>query len=608
MKDLSVVQRLLLAVLLPILLIFSIIASLVYWQVSRSTHDMIKLSAVQGVEAHAQEIARWFDSYRLWLRAVTQNEDLWTQELDSVKDWLNKNAFKDSNLLAITFVNLSGEGITYLAGSKDFGHAKLSDREYFQELIVKQSSKEYVSNVLIGRVNKKASVIIARAIENQEKKRTGLLLVAIALEEFNQITSGMKLTANGYGWVVDGEGLLVAHPSQELRLKMKLQDGDKFNYKGLGEIGKKIQNEKNLKTETFEIINDQGESLFVVWTSIPRTPHWALGMSNKAKDLNAPLMQLLTILLILFAAAFVFLSAIIVILSRRELFPLKRIVAFVKEIQEGNLSARIEQKYLQKKDEFGTFGNSIQEMAEHLKKTFVSIHDTAQDLRLSSKMLTKASGSLSSGSSEQAATIEEVTSSVLQIAGSIKNNATNSKKTQEISLRSSQKGDKSGKSVSKTVASMQQISEKISIVQEIANQTRLLSLNASIEAARAGDAGKGFAVVASEVSKLAELSSAAAKEIEELTSSSVAIANEAGQELAEFLPEIEEAANLMETMAVSNYQQEKSIEQINTSLQQVNEVIQRNAAQAEELAATANDSAEQAENLHQALSYFRIDR
>ncbi len=132
-----------------------------------------------------------------------------------------------------------------------------------------------------------------------------------------------------------------------------------------------------------------------------------------------------------------------------------------------------------------------------------------------------------------------ITESISNITEAIQLNSVNAKQTEEIATKSAQAAQKTGDAVKGTVDSMKQIAEKINVIQEIANQTSLLALNATIEAARAGEHGKGFAVVATEVQKLAELSRNAANEIDELSKSSVEIANEAGDLLVKLVPEIE---------------------------------------------------------------------
>ncbi len=234
-----------------------------------------------------------------------------------------------------------------------------------------------------------------------------------------------------------------------------------------------------------------------------------------------------------------------------------------------------------------------------------SIEVSSSNVSAGSEQISSSSEELSQGANEQAASVEEISSAVEEMTATIRQNADNAGQTERIASKSATDARESGEAVRHTVQAMKNIAEKISIIQEIARQTNLLSLNASIEAARAGDHGRGFAVVASEVQKLAERSQVAAAEISELSGSSVSIAEKAGEMLQKLVPDIQKTSELVAEINAASGEQANGAQQINTAIQQLNSVVQQNASSAEELAATAEELSAQTVHMQEAINFLK---
>jgi methyl-accepting chemotaxis protein len=251
-------------------------------------------------------------------------------------------------------------------------------------------------------------------------------------------------------------------------------------------------------------------------------------------------------------------------------------------------------------------GQAFREMSAKLRQTIADLHTSARTLALAAAQVAATSQALSNGTGEQAASVEEASSSLEQMTASIGQNAANSRLMEQMANRSADDAQQSGGAVRETVGAMRGIAERITIVEEIAYQTNLLALNAAIEAARAGEHGRGFAVVAAEVRKLAERSQTAAKEVRGLAGSSLQVAERSGQLLGDLVPAIKKTAEIVQEVAAASDEQASGVDQINRAMARVDEVAQRNASAAEELASTAQELAGQSDTLRRTLEFFRL--
>ena len=243
---------------------------------------------------------------------------------------------------------------------------------------------------------------------------------------------------------------------------------------------------------------------------------------------------------------------------RQMVLSLREKSQLAKSIAEGDLT--VQGRVVSDED---VLGRALEQMVEKLRTVATEGKLGAENVSAGSQQLSAITEQMSQGATEQAAAAEEASSAMEEMASNIRQNADNAAQTEKIALKSAEDARQGGEAVSETVRAMREIAEKISIIEEIARQTDLLALNAAIEAARAGEHGKGFAVVASEVRKLAERSQTAAGEISKLSTSSVEVAEKAGNMLSKLVPDIQKTAELVQEISAASNEQNAGAEQIN---------------------------------------------
>ena len=281
---------------------------------------------------------------------------------------------------------------------------------------------------------------------------------------------------------------------------------------------------------------------------------------------------------------------------------LKKQATVAEKISGGDLTVKVE-----KASDKDQLGHALQNMANKLREIIGQVQNAIENVSTGAQAMSASSEEMSQGASEQAAAAEEASSSVEEMNANIRQNADNALQTEKIATQASKDAQDGGEAVNQTVGAMRNIAEKIMIIEEIARQTNLLALNAAIEAARAGEHGKGFAVVAAEVRKLAERSQVAAGEINDLSTSSVDVAEKAGSVLQTLVPNIQKTAELVQEISAASREQDAGAEQISKGIMQLDTVIQQNASSSEEMASTAEELSSQSEQLAEMISFFVMD-
>ncbi|WVL75220.1 methyl-accepting chemotaxis protein [Xanthomonas campestris pv. campestris] len=296
---------------------------------------------------------------------------------------------------------------------------------------------------------------------------------------------------------------------------------------------------------------------------------------------------------------------------------LEALSAVLRAIAAGDLTTRMQGEFhgvfARMRDDANATVSQLADIVGRIQRSTDTINDAASEI---------ASGNqdLSQRTEQQAANLEETAASMEELTSTVRNNADHARHANQLVLGAVQVASQGGEVVSQVVGTMagiqaasKKIADIISVIDGIAFQTNILALNAAVEAARAGEQGRGFAVVASEVRTLAQRSAGAAKEIKQLIDDSVQrvehgnqLVGQAGQTMQEIVSSVQRVTDIMGEISAASQQQSQGIEQVGQTITQMDQATQQNAALVEEATAAARAMEEQAQQLRDAVSVFRL--
>ncbi len=421
----------------------------------------------------------------------------------------------------------------------------------------------------------------------------GILYVGVKEKDMASIKGvfyGKKYFESGFPFLVNNEGSLLIHPTEE---GSNVNDADFF------------QKMLNSKQKSGKVEYEwHGEEKVLYYKQVEAIKSYVVITFLKSEIKNV-IVKSVSIMFVILMVSIIVLVLVIRFVSQSITKPLSESVEFAQKVAKGDLAANIE---IYQKDEIGVLAKALQEMIQNIQRVVVQITEGAEDIAEASHHVSETSMQLSKGATEQAASVEEVSSTMEEMVSNIEHNAQNARYTKDMS-HSAYLGIKDvNQSTSQSVEANNEIAQKIGVINEIAQQTNILSLNAAVEAARAGEQGKGFAVVASEVRKLAESSKVSAKDIIELAKASLEISNTAGNKMKAIAPDVQKTSDLVEEISAASAEQLKGAEQVNVAMQELNQITQQNASSSEELAASSQQLTSQADNLKQIVSFFSIKK
>ena len=349
-----------------------------------------------------------------------------------------------------------------------------------------------------------------------------------------------------------------------------------------------------------------------------QTQPWFMMCGITQKLLYAESRKMTIIGIILGIAGIIFSSLVSGFYIGRLIRPIRDIVDEAHKMAEGNFM--FASKLDKRDDEIGELSHSFDTMRNRFVEVISEVLAASSEIANAANELHKGSEDLAQRTEYQASSLEETASSMEEMASTIKSSAQNSVDGNNVMIASRNAVIEGGSVIANTTKMIEEVYEasaKIKditkVIENIAFQTNILALNASVEAARAGDQGRGFAVVASEVRNLAQNSQSSAKDITTLIediyekiNKSAEMARHSQEIFTDIEAKIEETSKIMNDISQTAIEQESGVDQVNTAVTKMDNITQQNAALVEQSTAASRSLLDQANHLEDIMSFFKV--
>ncbi|MDZ4133257.1 MAG: cache domain-containing protein, partial [Dethiobacteria bacterium] len=372
----SIRKKLLIWFGLALLILISILAVVTYLQVKDTVIPLTKELSGEILLARSSEVSRLVDGYSAEVRTISQLDLIKSGDFEAIKNYLTAAADQiNPDYEMIFYADRDGNFVTTnnLLGN-------IGDREYFQALL-RGDNDNYITDPMISRSTHEEIFVIAWAVFGNDGEMNGILASTVLLETLSGIAAEINIGKNGFGYIVDQSGLLIAHPNEELRMTLNFLDSDRFGYEGLEAVGREMSaGRPGVLTYT----RPNGDRLITAFNPIEHTPGWSLGVALYEEELMGKATTLMHNIVFTMIGVILAVLLLVYFISNRISGPILLLTEGVKTLSGGDLNHTLS---IKTGDEIEELAGAFNQMTADLKVYIKNLQQTtAEKERIESEL------------------------------------------------------------------------------------------------------------------------------------------------------------------------------------------------------------------------------